>query len=173
MKKWLVSGFEEPKEVNVIQQEGITCYCYGNDNDYILADGERDRFFYNREQAEEYRANLVRPFTCENFKQYIEYLVDNGDYSILPPYVEERMNDSYKYFTYNEKQAIREALGGNICIESTSFRQSQVKRLLYGKDSIKVILNDGTELMARSEVEKFILTSIFGGNTSGKVYKSF
>lgn len=83
------------------------------------------------------------------------------------------MEDRTKYFTYFEKQAIREALGGNICIEATSFRQSQVKRLLYGEDSIKVILDDGTGLIARSEVEKFIVTSIFGGNTSGKVYTSF
>lgn len=173
MKKWLVSGFEEPEEVNVIQQEGITCYCYENGNDYILADGELDRFFYNLEQAEEYRASLIRPFTDENLKRYIEYRIDNGDYSLLPSYVEIRMKDACKYFTYNEKQAIKEALRGNICIESTSFRQSQVKRLLYGKDSIKVILDDGTELMAQSEVEKFIVTSIFGGNTSGKVYKSF
>lgn len=173
MKKWLVSGFEEPEEVNVIQQEGITCYCYENCNDYILADGERDRFFYNREQAEEYRDSLIRPFTGENLKRYIEYRIENGDYSLLPSYVEERMKDTCKYFTYNERQAIREALGGNICIEATSFRQSQVKRLRYGEESIKVVLDDGTELMARSEVEKFIVTSIFGGNTSGKVYKSF
>lgn len=172
MKKWLVSGFEEPEEVNVIQQEGITCYNFKGSIEFYQTD-ENDHLFDTKEEAEAYRNELIRPFTGENLKRYIECSIDNGDYSLLPSYVEERMKDTCKYFTYNEKQAIREALGGNICIEATSFRQSQVKRLRYGEESIKVVLDDGTELMARSEVEKFIVTSIFGGNTSGKVYKSF
>ena len=171
MKKWLVSGFEEPEEVNVIQQEGITCYSYKDHNEFYQTD-ENDRIFDTKEEAEAYRNELIKPFADENLKRYIEYCIDNGDYSLLPPYVKEQMEDRTKYFTYDEKRAIREALGGNICIEAISFRQSQVKRLLYGEDSIKVILDDGTGLMARSEVEKFIVTSIFGGNTSGKVYKS-
>lgn len=172
MKKWLVSGFEEPEEVNVIQQEGITCYNFKGYIEFYQTD-ENDHLFDTKEEAEAYRNELIKPFTGENLKRYIEYRIDNGDYSILPPYVKEQMEDRTKYFTYDEKQAIREALGGNICIEATSFRQSQVKRLLYGEDSIKVILDDGTGLIARSEVEKFIVTSIFGGNTSGKVYTSF
>lgn len=172
MKKWLVSGFCNPIEVNVIQQEGITYYNDTDDKTFYQTD-ENDHFFDTKEEAEAYRNELIKPFTGENLKQYIEYRIDNGDYSLLPLYVKEQMEDRTKYFTYDEKQAIREALGGNICIEATSFRQSQVKRLLYGEDSIKVILDDGTELMARSEVEKFIITSIFGKNTSGKVYATF
>ena len=172
MKKWLVSGFGEPEEVNVIQQEGITCYSYKDCNEFYQTE-ENDRIFDTKEEAEAYRNELIKPFADENLKRYIEYRIDNGDYSLLPSYVEERMKDTCKYFTYEEKQAIREALRGNICIEATSFRQSQVKRLRYGEESIKVVLDDGTELMARSEVEKFIVTSIFGGNTSGKVFTSF
>lgn len=172
MKKWLVSGFCNPIEVNVIQQAGITYYNDIDDKTFYQTD-ENDHFFDTKEEAEAYRNELIRPFTGENLRRYIEYRIDNGDYSLLPSYVEERMKDTCKYFTYDERQAIREALRGNICIEATSFRQSQVKRLLYGEDSIKVIIDDGTELMARSEVEKFIVTSIFGGNTSDKVFTSF
>lgn len=172
MKKWLVPGFGKPREVNVIQQEGITYYDDTDDKTFYQTD-KNDHFFDTKEEAEAYRNELIRPFTDEKFKRYIEYRVDNGDYSLLPSYVEARMKDTCKYFTYDERQAIREALRGNICIEAVSFRQSQVKRLLYGEGGIKVVLDNGTELMARSEVEKFIITSIFGGNTSGKVFTSF
>ena len=172
MKKWLVSGFCNPIEVNVIQQAGITYYNDIDDKTFYQTD-ENDHFFDTKEETEAYRNELIRPFTGENLKRYIEYRIDNGDYSLLPSYVEEQMKDTCKYFTYDERQAIREALRGNICIEATSFRQSQVKRLRYGEESIKVVLDDGTELMARSKVEKFIVSSIFGENTSGKVFTSF
>ena len=150
MKKWLVSGFCNPIEVNVIQQAGITYYNDIDDKTFYQTD-ENDHFF-DTKAIIIYKLIIIPKFFS---------------------YVEERMKDTCKYFTYDERQAIREALRGDICIEATSFRQSQVKRLRYGEESIKVVLDDGTELMARSEVEKFIVTSIFGGNTSGKVYTSF
>lgn len=172
MDKWLVSGFYEPQKVKVFQFEGKTYIQYEDEN-YFNPIEERDLLFDTEEEAEAYRNNLLKIYTDDKFKQAIEYFIDEEKWDMFPEFVKERCNMGYKYFSYSEKEAIESALKGNICIDATSFNKSQVSRVCYGKENVKVVLSDGTELMTNSEVEKFIIESIFGQNKSVRMFTSF
>ena len=91
---------------------------------------------------------------------------------MFPGYVEDWKKSAGKYFNYEEKGIIRNALAGRICIEATTFNKEEVKRVEYGKE-YKIVLRDGHELKTSSKVERFIIESIFGENTSGREFVGF
>ena len=91
---------------------------------------------------------------------------------MFPGYVKDWKKSVDKYFNYKEREIIRNALAGRICIEATTFSKEEVKRVEYGKE-YKIVLRDGHELKTSSEIERFIIESIFGGNTSGRKFVGF
>ena len=173
MKKWLVSNFYEPEEVLVINDgEGTEYYTYDENVPDFYKKKDDDHFFSTREEAQAYWDREIKPLFGDKTKKFIEYLLENGRYDMFPGYVEIWRESTGKYFNYKEKEIIRNALAGRICIEATTFSKEEVKRVEYGKE-YKIVLRDGHELKTSSEIERFIIESIFGGNTSGREFVGF
>ena len=173
MKKWLVSNFYEPEEVLVINDgEGTEYYTYDEKIPDFFKKEDDDHFFSTLEEAQAYWDREIKPLFGDKNKKFIDYLFERGRFDMFPGYVEDWKKSAGKYFNYEEKGIIRNALAGRICIEATTFSKEEVKRVEYGKE-YKIVLRDGHELKTSSEIERFIIESIFGGNTSGQKFVGF
>lgn len=173
MKKWLVSNFYEPEEVLVINNgEGTEYYTYDENIPDFFKKKDDDHFFSTLEEAQAYWDREIKPLFGDKNKKFIDYLFERGRFDMFPGYVEDWKKSAGKYFNYEEKGIIRNALAGRICIEATTFNKEEVKRVEYGKE-YKIVLRDGHELKTSSKVERFIIESIFGENTSGREFVGF
>lgn len=173
MKKWLVSNFNEPEEVLVVNDgEGTEYYAYDENIPDFFKKKDDDHFFSTFEEAQAYWDREIKPLFCDKTKRFIEHLFERGRFDMLPGYVEVWKCSAGKYFNYKEKEIIRNALAGRICIEATTFSKEEVKRVEYGKE-YKIVLRDGHELKTSSKVERFIIESIFGENPSGREFTGF
>lgn len=173
MKKWLVSNFNEPEEVLVVKsEEGTEYYTYNEDISDFFRKKDDDHFFSTLEEAQAYWDREIKPLFGDKNKKFIDYLFENDRLDMFPEYVIAWKDSVGKYFNYKEKEIIRNALAGRICIEATTFSKEEVKRVEYGKE-YKIVLRDGHELKTSSWIEKFIIESIFGRNTSGREFTGF
>lgn len=173
MKKWLVSNFNEPEEVLVVNDgEGTEYYAYDENIPDFFKKKDDDHFFSTLEEAQAYWDREIKPLFCDKTKRFIEHLFERDRFDMLPGYVEDWKKSAGRYFNYREKGIIRNALAGRICIEATTFSKEEVKRVEYGKE-YKIVLRDGHELKTSSKVERFIIESIFGENTSGREFTGF
>ena len=173
MKKWLVSNFYEPEEVLVINNgEGTEYYTYDENIPDFFKKEDDDHFFSTLEEAQAYWDREIKPLFGDKTKRFIEHLFERDRFDMFPGYVKDWKKSADKYFNYKEREIIRNALAGRICIEATTFSKEEVKRVEYGKE-YKIVLRDGHELKTSSEIERFIIESIFGGNTSGRKFVGF
>lgn len=114
-------------------------------------------------------------------KDYIEHLHWHDSdklKEILPECVFKKYKNGDSYVKYNNQDVnrIKMALSGNININGTTFRVSQVSHIQHiVKDNTRiarVILQDGTRIETYNDLDREIICAIFGYNKSERCYTS-
>lgn len=175
-RMFLVCGFNEPREVDVIYKDGNAfVISIAGDNDFCQADDD-DILFETKEEADKYHSKITHKFNAEEIKEYIDSF---GMYSdklkeVLPDSVYDRYErglNKVMFLSYKDREILRMALNGILNIGPDSFRISDISSVKYGGDWAYAILKNGEEVIPRTGIEIFILESIFGCNNSDVIYK--
>lgn len=174
LKMFIVEGFNEPSEVDAIKKNGkVFIYSYSDDDDFYKA-GDNDVFFSTREEADKYHSEIISEFDIEKIRSYIEYMWnENRLKEILPDNIYRSFKEGQKSFciSYDGKNVLKNALNGILNIDAVSFRLSDIDYVRYGKSWLSIVLKNGKEITPRTEIEVFIIESIFGENNSGMYNK--
>lgn len=170
VRMFLVNGFQEPLEVNVIKKNGkVFVYSYQNETEYT-GPIEYDRFFDSKEEADKYYSDIMSGINIEKTKEYIQFFLEYNIgklESILPKVIYDALDKrSDRTFSFWDMQFLREALNGILNINGISFRASDISQIKYGDKWLSVILKNGEEITPRKEVEVFVIKSLFGENHS-------
>lgn len=172
LKMFIVSGFDEPLEVDVIKKNGkIFVYSYVGETEFIEPSDDIV-FFSTKEKANEYHYKMISNLDTKRIKEYIEYLYnENRVEEILPEFIFEGFKKGHNacmLLSYKDICTLKVALKGVLNIESVSFRITDVDYINYGKDWLSIILKNGQKIIPQTEFEFFIVESIFGSNYSSR-----
>lgn len=176
--KILVTDIGEIDEVEVIFDDDNKPYLYSYGSDDFYRPDAPDKFFDNKEQAEEYVRENIAPFDRNKVKEYLakRYKVssirDMND--IFPDSLIEDWSHRPLYISdLNWKQCdlLRNALKGIFCINAITFRKEEVAYIKHGQDDwVEITLRDGTKITPRTKDENTIIRWCFGDNPSGVHY---
>lgn len=169
LKMFIVDGFNEPSEVDVIKKNGeVFIYSYPGDDCFYNA-GD-DMFFNTKEEADKFHSEIMFGLDIEKIRRYISYMWDEDKLEeILPDGIYRSFKEGQKSFciSYDDKTVLKNALNGILNIDAVSFRLSDIDCVKYGKEWLSIILKNGKEITPRTENEVFIIESMFGSNNSG------
>ena len=176
--KILVTDIGEIDEVEVIFDDDNKpyLYSYGGDDFYRL--DAPDKFFDNKEQAEEYVRENIAPFDRNKVKEYLTKRYKDSGISdikdILPDsLIKEYLNHSLHITDLGWIQCVllKNALKGILCVNGMTFRKEEVAYIKYREHEwVEITLRDGTKVTPRNEDENTIIRWCFGGNPTGVYY---
>ena len=176
--KILVTDIGEIDEVEVIFDDDNKpyLYSYGGDDFYRL--DAPDKFFDNKEQAEEYVRENIAPFDRNKVKEYLTKRYKDSGISdikdILPDsLIKEYLNHSLHITDLGWIQCalLKNALKGILCVNAITFRKEEVAYIKYREHEwVEITLRDGTKVTPRNEDENTIIRWCFGGNPTGVYY---
>lgn len=173
LKMFVVDGFSEPSEVDVIKKDGnVFIYSYSGDDDFCKA-GDNDVFFNTKEEADKFHSEIMSGLDIEKIRRYIGYMWgDDRLNEILPDGVYRLLEKGRKNFcfSYGDRCVLENALNGILNIDAVSLRLSDISCVKYGESWLSIILKNGKEIVPRSEIEKFIIESLFGDNNSRRSF---
>lgn len=164
-KKILVTDIGEIDEVEVIFDDDNKpyLYSYGGDDFYRL--DAPDKFFDNKEQAEEYVRENIAPFDRNKVKEYLTKRYKDSGISdikdILPDsLIKEYLNHSLHITDLGWIQCVllKNALKGILCVNAITFRKEEVAYIKYREHEwVEITLRDGTKVTPRNEDENTII----------------
>lgn len=181
-KAWLVSGYNEPREVYAIFDENGVPFKMARDEDRpylnIPSDGN---IFQTYEEAASFHNSILPTFSKEQVKSYLEWCYDNDKRELLEEIIPDNMynflyaQDSYDndddIISINDlREILARTLRGVINLGPTSFHKDQVSLVRYGNECIELVLQDGTRVKTKTETDKIIVESLFCKNRSGLVF---
>lgn len=169
LKMFIIDGFNEPSEVDVIKKNGEV-FIYSHPGDDCFYNAGDDMFFNTKEEADKFHSEIMFGLDIEKIRRYISYMWDEGKLEeILPDGIYRSFKEGQKSFciSYDDKTVLKNALNGILNIDAVSFRLSDIDCVKYGKEWLSIILKNGKEITPRTENEVFIIESIFGSNNSG------
>ena len=176
--KILVTDIGEIDEVEVIFDDDNKpyLYSYGGDDFYRL--DAPDKFFDNKEQAEEYVRENMAPVDRNKVKEYLTKRYKDSGISdiqdILPDsLIKEYLNHSLHITDLGWIQCVllKNALKGILCVNAITFRKEEVAYIKYGEHEwVEITLRDDTKVTPRNEDENTIIRWCFGGNPTGVYY---
>ena len=179
--KFLVNDRGIIEEVKVIFDDENNPYVYSflNEDDFVRFDKD-EKFFDNREQAEEYVKENIIPFDKNKVKEYLAKLFKVYDIrdmdDILPDsFIKEYSPHSLHIddLGWKQRDLLKNALKGVFCINGMTFRKEEVAYIKHGELYwVEITLRDGTKVTPRNEDENIIISWSFGGNPSGVHYTS-
>lgn len=177
--KILVTDWGSIEEIVVIFNDDKNPYIYS----YIDGDGfyrfeENEKFFDNKEQAEEYVRENIIPFDKNKVKKYLTKRYEVNSISemedILPDSIIKKCSHRFLHICdlgLIQCDLLRNALKGIFCINAITFRKEEVAYIKHGEDDwVEITLKDGTKVTPRNEDENLIIRWCFGGNPSGVYY---
>ena len=163
--KILVTDIGEIDEVEVIFDDDNKpyLYSYGGDDFYRL--DAPDKFFDNKEQAEEYVRENIAPFDRNKVKEYLTKRYKDSGISdikdILPDsLIKEYLNHSLHITDLGWIQCVllKNALKGILCVNAITFRKEEVAYIKYREHEwVEITLRDGTKVTPRNEDENTII----------------
>ena len=177
--KILVTDCGSIEEIVVIFDDDKNPYIYSYiDGDDFYRFEENEKFFDNKEQAEEYVRENIIPFDKNKVKEYLtkRYEVNsiNEMEDILPDSIIKKYSHCFLHICdlgWIQCDLLRNALKGIFCINAITFRKEEVAYIKYGEDDwVEITLKDGTKVTPRNEDENLIIRWCFGGNPSGVYY---
>lgn len=176
--KILVTDIGEIDEVEVIFDDDNKpyLYSYGGDDFYRL--DAPDKFFDNKEQAEEYVRENIAPFDRNKVKEYLTKRYKDSGISdikdILPDSLIKEYSNHSLHITdlrWIQCALLKNALKGILCVNAITFRKEEVAYIKYGEHEwVEITLRDGTKVTPRNEDENTIIRWCFGGNPTGVYY---
>ena len=177
--KILVTDWGSIEEIVVIFDDDKNPYIYSYiDGDDFYRFEENEKFFDNKEQAEEYVRENIIPFDKNKVKKYLTKRYDVNSISemedILPDSIIKKCSPRFLHICdlgLIQCDLLRNALQGIFCINAITFRKEEVAYIKHGEDDwVEITLKDGTKVTPRNEDENLIIRWCFGGNPSGVYY---
>lgn len=177
--KILVTDWGSLEEIVVIFDDDKNPYIYSYiDGDDFYRFEENEKFFDNKEQAEEYVRENIIPFDKNKVKKYLTKRYDVNSISemedILPDSIIKKCSHRFLHICdlgLIQCDLLRNALKGIFCINAITFRKEEVAYIKHGEDDwVEITLKDGTKVTPRNEDENLIIRWCFGGNPSGVYY---
>lgn len=177
--KILVTDWGSIEEIVVIFDDDKNPYIYSYiDGDDFYRFEENEKFFDNKEQAEEYVRENIIPFDKNKVKKYLTKRYDVNSISeledILPDSIIKKCSHRFLHICdlgLIQCDLLRNALKGIFCINAITFRKEEVAYIKHGEDDwVEITLKDGTKVTPRNEDENLIIRWCFGGNPSGVYY---
>lgn len=177
--KILVTDWGSIEEIVVIFDDDKNPYIYSYiDGDDFYRFEENEKFFDNKEQAEEYVRENIIPFDKNKVKKYLTKRYDVNSISemedILPDSIIKKCSHRFLHICdlgLIQCDLLRNALKGIFCINAITFRKEEVAYIRHGEDDwVEITLKDGTKVTPRNEDENLIIRWCFGGNPSGVYY---
>lgn len=177
--KILVTDWGSIEEIVVIFDDDKNPYIYSYiDGDDFYRFEENEKFFDNKEQAEEYVRENIIPFDKNKVKKYLTKRYDVNSISemedILPDSIIKKCSPRFLHICdlgLIQCDLLRNALKGIFCINAITFRKEEVAYIKHGEDDwVEITLKDGTKVTPRNEDENLIIRWCFGGNPSGVYY---
>lgn len=170
IRMFLVEGFSEPSDVDVIKKDNeVFIYSYHEEDEFYSPSSDCV-FFSTKKEADEYYSEMMSKFDVEEIKKYICHLWNNDKLeTILPDRVYSNFKKGYNAemcLRYKDKNVLRKALNGILNIDASSFRLSDIDCIDYGDNWLSIVLKNGKKVIPRTETEIFIIESIFGCNDS-------
>lgn len=170
-----VDGHGKPYEADVIYKNDkpFISSSAGDDDFYQL--GDSGMLFDTKEEADKYYSKITSKFDAKEIKKYIEEI---GCYSdklkeMLPDDIYQSYKigrDSSMCLSYKEKSVLRMALNGILNIDAMSFRLDDIDYVKYGIDWLSIVLKNGEEITPKTDIEVFIIKSIYGDNNSSREF---
>lgn len=177
--KILVTDWGSIEEIVVIFDDDKNPYIYSYiDGDDFYRFEENEKFFDNKEQAEEYVRENIIPFDKNKVKKYLTKRYDVNSISemedILPDSIIKKCSPRFLHICdlgLIQCDLLRNALKGIFCINAITFRKEEDAYIKHGEDDwVEITLKDGTKVTPRNEDENLIIRWCFGGNPSGVYY---
>lgn len=177
--KILVTDCGSIEEIVVIFDDDKNPYIYSYiDGDDFYRFEENEKFFDNKEQAEEYVRENIIPFDKNKVKEYLTKRYEVNSISemedILPDSIIKKCSHRFLHICdlgCIQCDLLRNALKGIFCINAITFRKEEVAYIKHGEDDwVEITLKDGTKVTPRNEDENLIIRWCFGGNPSGVYY---
>jgi len=177
--KILVTDCGSIVEIVVIFDDDKNPYIYSYiDGDEFYRFEENEKFFDNKEQAEEYVRENIIPFDKNKVKEYLTKRYEVNSISemedILPDSIIKECSHRSLHICdlgWIQCALLRNALKGIFCINAITFRKEEVAYIKHGEDDwVEITLKDGTKVTPRNEDENLIICWCFGGNPSGAYY---
>ena len=177
--KILVTDCGSILEIVVIFDDDKNPYIYSYiDGDDFYRFEENEKFFDNKEQAEEYVRENIIPFDKNKVKEYLTkryevYSISEMEDILPDSIIKECTHRSIHICDLGWIQCalLRNALKGILCVNAITFRKEEVAYIKHGEDDwIEITLKDGTKVTPRNEDENLIIRWCFGGNPSGVHY---
>lgn len=177
--KILVTDWGSLEEIVVIFDDDKNPYIYSYiDGDDFYRFEENEKFFDNKEQAEEYVRENIIPFDKNKVKEYLTKRYEVNSISemedILPDSIIKKCSHRFLHICdlgLIQCDLLRNALKGIFCINAITFRKEEVAYIKHGEDDwVEITLKDGTKVTPRNEDENLIIRWCFGGNPSGVYY---
>lgn len=177
--KILVTDCGSIEKIVVIFDDDKNPYIYS----YIEGDDfyrfeENEKFFDNKEQAEEYVRENIIPFDKNKVKEYLTKRYEVNSISemedILPDSIIKKCSYRFLHICdlgWIQCDPLRNALKGIFCINAITFRKEEVAYIKHGEDDwVEITLKNGTKVTPRNKDENLIIRWCFGGNPSGVHY---
>ena len=177
--KILVTDCGSIEEIVVIFDDDKNPYIYSYiDGDDFYRFEENEKFFDNKEQAEEYVRENIIPFDKNKVKEYLTKRYEVNSISemedILPDSIIKKCSHRFLHICdlgCIQCDLLRNSLKGIFCINAITFRKEEVAYIKHGEDDwVEITLKDGTKVTPRNEDENLIIRWCFGGNPSGVYY---
>ena len=177
--KILVTDCGSIVEIVVIFDDDKNPYIYSYiDGDDFYRFEENEKFFDNKEQAEEYVRENIIPFDKNKVKEYLTKRYEVNSIremeDILPDSIIKKFSRPFLHICdlgWIQCDLLRNALKGIFCINAITFRKEEVAYIKHGEDDwVEITLKDGTKVTPRNEDENLIIRWCFGGNPSGVYY---
>ena len=177
--KILVTDCGSIEEIVVIFDDDKNPYIYSYiDGDDFYRFEENEKFFDNKEQAEEYVRENIIPFDKNKVKEYLTKRYEVNSISemedILPDSIIKKCSHRFLHICdlgCIQCDLLRNALKGIFCINAITFRKEEVAYIKHGEDDwVEITLKDGIKVTPRNEDENLIIRWCFGGNPSGVYY---
>lgn len=177
--KILVTDCGSIVEIVVIFDNDKNPYIYSYiDGNHFYKFEENEKFFDNKEQAEEYVRENIIPFDKNKVKEYLTKRYEVNSISemedILPDSIIKECSHRSIHICdlgWIQCALLRNALKGIFSINAITFRKEEVAYIKHGEDDwVEITLKDGTKVKPRNEDENLIICWCFGGNPSGVYY---
>jgi len=163
MKKYIVEGFYEPYQAEVVTVNGKDVILYSNGT--TLKVDERIKLFDNKEDAREYRQRRFAAIDPKDVKEYLEYLEDY-DYDTFLKVVPKDYTDDDIYRTDEVVEIIKDAFSGVITTIDNSFQLKDVRN--YNREDETFLVKDDEEWHTPTDFSSLVLRAFFNNKRYNK-----
>lgn len=177
--RYEVEPFKQPVLTDVyVDENGTIKFAYNKEDEdwWTPEDGATSRFFISEADAIAHSRSFF-PSDMEKVKNYLKHLYFEDEEKlkdILPEAIWNGYNADSKYLTYIEKEILFNAVKGNLNINATTFRISEISHIKHirkdGDRQFRIVLKDGTKVDTQSRIEYDIIRCLFGDNNSNMSY---